>query len=684
MILTNQLGTSPSPYLKQHADNPIHWQLWDAKKIPALAGQLNRPIFLSIGYSACHWCHVMAHQTFENQQVADFLNQHFIAVKIDREEYPTIDVIYQQAIALLGIQGGWPLTIFTTPDGKPFWGGTYFPLNDQYGRPGFMRILQTLHHHWHHKNADVIDSAQELTQAMQKTSQITSRTASQINLQHINQIGVQLSNYLDHDAGGIGGAPKFPQTQQFEFMARYARMQDASDYQLVVENWLQLTLDNICLGGLYDHVGGGFYRYATDKIWLVPHFEKMLYDNALLVNLLLFTHATNPLYKNAINESLNWCMREMLHQGGGFYAALDADSDGKEGAFYLWDKDEIVAVLQQDAPAFIDAYQVTEAGNFEDKNILHQLETRNVHATNQLPADFNHAKSLLLQHREMRTRPACDNKILTDWNGLMINSFAYASMIYKNEDYQMLAEQTFDFIVNNLTRKENGLYHCYADETAYIEGRLDDYANMIDAAITLYSLTGKVNYLQHAQKWTDYVLQYFTDASGAYHMNEIGSDILINPISAIDNPVPSGNGVLAKTLFRLGVMSGQYDLIEKSDNLINAFYDESVKNFASICGLLNSYLSNQNLICFAIKTNDTLKQTVRQMILEKYQHDCVITDAEMIHEETTLYQVDNFADNSDAQDELSIIICRNRQCMLPITSLTALQEFLETDDVIDS
>ncbi len=674
--MKNILDQSPSLYLKQHADNPIHWQLW-GESIHRMAKEMNRPIFISIGYSACHWCHVMAHEVFEKPQIADFLNQHFISVKIDREEYPTIDMIYQRAISLLGIQGGWPLTIFATPDGKPFWGGTYFPLHDQYGRPGFSRIISTIQQNWQDKKQDILQSADEITNAMQEIDNV-SETYS-LSIQHVRSMAAQLSHYLDTEHGGIGNAPKFPQSQPFELLVRYAETShnDALPFDDIF-NWLKQTFDNLCLGGLYDHIGGGFYRYATDNIWLVPHFEKMLYDNALIIDLLQHYQATNPIYKNAIHESLNFFSNEMQADIGGFYTALDADSEGEEGKFYLWDKKEVQQLLGDKAKDFCQKYHITENGNFEGKNILNRLEEQTIDAD--CNDGFASEKKILWKKRTQRVPPCRDEKILTDWNGLIIQTFANASMIYHHSDYLTIAQDTYDFIINNLSHQDTGLYHCYADGTAYIDGRLDDYANMILASMILYSITGKQDYITTAKKWTDHVIKNFSHISGAYHCNKTDKDMIINPISAIDNPTPSGNAIFAKTLFRLGMITGNHDYIVKSEKLINAFSEQLLKNFPSMCGLLNAYLSNQNLYCFAMMGSEREQQNAREMILNIQPRDFIITQTSILKNNATLYGYDTkYQEDLSDNDSLEIIICQNKQCFAPIKNISDLQQFLEKE-----
>ncbi|HEX4194746.1 MAG TPA: thioredoxin domain-containing protein, partial [Stellaceae bacterium] len=436
----NALGTETSPYLQQHRDNPVHWQAWGPETLAAAKAQ-DRPILLSVGYAACHWCHVMASESFENPAIAAVMNQHFVNIKVDREERPDIDAIYMHALHMMGEQGGWPLTMFLTSDGEPFWGGTYFPPTPRYGRPGFPQVLEAIAEAYRKDKATITKNVAALRQGL--TQLAAPQNGQAIDLPMIDQVAAQLTQEIDGVHGGIGHEPKFPQSPVLELLWRAGSRGKTASRDAVL-----LTLDHIAQGGIYDHLGGGFARYSVDARWLVPHFEKMLYDNALLVEryCAAYQATQNPLYAERVAETIGWLVREMRLAEGGFASSLDADSEHVEGKFYVWSEAEIDQVLGPRAARFKEVYDVSASGNWEEHNILNRLDHlgRADDATErELAAD----RARLLTARSPRVRPGIDDKVLADWNGLMIAALTEAALVFDRDDWLDLARGAFDFVV---------------------------------------------------------------------------------------------------------------------------------------------------------------------------------------------------------------------------------------------
>ena len=479
----NRLAEETSPYLLQHADNPVHWNPWGPDAL-ARAKAENKPILLSIGYAACHWCHVMAHESFENDAIAALMNQHFVNVKVDREERPDIDTIYMQALHLMGEQGGWPLTMFLTPDGEPFWGGTYFPPTGRWGRPGFTDVLEGLAKVWRETPEKAGEAASTLRESIAGLGR--AEAGAHIPVSVNDEAAHRLAGQFDMKEGGLGTAPKFPNPSVLELLWRaYLRNGDRAARDATL-----LTLDKMSQGGIYDHLGGGYARYSTDARWLAPHFEKMLYDNAQLLDLLVaaWKETANPLYEARIRETIAWTLREMIADGGGFAATLDADSEGVEGKFYVWTEAGIDAALGADAALFKTAYDVGPGGNWEGKTILN----RN-HGAGPFDADHEarlaRCREVLLQLRAARVRPGWDDKVLADWNGLMIGAMANASAVFGEPAWLEAAETAFRFVCTAM--QEGGrLHHSHRDGRTRHAATLDDYAAMARAALALHEVTG--------------------------------------------------------------------------------------------------------------------------------------------------------------------------------------------------
>ena len=512
----NRLGEETSPYLLQHKDNPVHWQAWGPEAL-AQAKAEQKPILLSVGYAACHWCHVMAHESFESEATAALMNDLYVSIKVDREERPDLDAIYQSALALLGQQGGWPLTMFLTPDGHPFWGGTYFPPEQRWGRPGFPQVLRAIADTYHSDPDKVATNVAALQEALGKLA--LPEAGESIGPEILDRIAERLLQEVDLVHGGIGGAPKFPQMPIFELFWRAWKRGGDARYREAVD----ITLRRMCQGGIYDHLGGGFSRYATDAEWLVPHFEKMLYDNAALLDLLalVWQESRKPLYEQRIREIVAWLLREMLTPAEpiagrrAFASALDADSEGVEGKFYVWTEAEIDEVLGADAPLFKQHYDVRPEGNWEEHTILNR-SARPLLMDDATEAALAGSRAKLLARRDGRIRPGFDDKVLADWNGLMIAALARAGALFGEPAWIEAASAAFDFVRQEMT-VEGRLRHSWRLGRARHPATLDDYANMSRAALALSEATGDKRYVAAAEGWVAILdTQYWDSAGGGY------------------------------------------------------------------------------------------------------------------------------------------------------------------------
>ncbi|MCZ6481953.1 MAG: thioredoxin domain-containing protein [Alphaproteobacteria bacterium] len=578
----NTLSAETSPYLLQHKGNPVHWQPWGPGALE-LAKRTEKPIMLSVGYAACHWCHVMAHESFEDAETAALMNELFVNIKVDREERPDIDTIYQSALALLGQRGGWPLTMFLTPDGKPFWGGTYFPPVGRYGQPGFKDILRRVAELYKQEPAKISANVTALGEALAKLSQATSGGA--ITLAATDQIAERMLQDFDPINGGIGGAPKFPHVPVYKLIWRaYQRTGNEAFRDAVV-----LSLDKMCQGGIYDHLGGGFARYATDAAWLVPHFEKMLYDNAQMIDILtlVYPEAKSPLYGMRVAETVSWVLGEMVAEGGGFASTLDADSEGEEGKYYVWSAAETDDLLGPDAGRFKDAYDVTPEGNWEGKSILNRTKRPEL-GDHGHEAALTAARAILLKARQSRVRPGWDDKVLADWNGLMIAALANAGAVFAKPAWVDAARRAFGFVAANMV-KDGRLHHSHRSGLLKHTATLEDYAHMCRAALALFEVTGDDGYLTRAEGWAADVERYYLDENGGYFYTAADAqDLITRTKTAADNATPSGNGVMAGVLARLYFLTGKEAYLSAAEAVIAAFAGELERNFVPLTTLINN------------------------------------------------------------------------------------------------
>ncbi len=570
--MTNQLANESSPYLLQHADNPVEWYPWRDEALQR-ARKEDKPILLSIGYAACHWCHVMAHESFEDPQTAAFMNEHFINVKVDREERPDIDSIYMAAVVAMTGQGGWPMTVIMTPDCRPFFGGTYFPPVQRYGMPAFTQVLQGIAQAWQTQRDVVEKSAVEVTSHLRRGA-IPITTGATLDADLFDQALSNLLRTFDSKLGGFGAAPKFPPSMTLEFLLRMA-LERGDGMALTMA---ETTLKAMALGGLYDQIGGGFARYSTDERWLVPHFEKMLYDNALLARVYLHAWQVtgNPLYRRITEETLDFVARELRHEAGGFYSSYDADSEGEEGKFYVWSADEIRRELGEDAALFCAAYDVTDRGNWEGQNILNMSRPLATVAEefNMDPAEAAQrlaaARAHLYDVRTKRVWPGLDDKVLTAWNGLMLAAFAEAGVALNRPDYTAIAEQNAEFLRDTLRRVDGRLLRTWkAGSEARYNGYLEDYAYLADGLLALYQSTLDVRWFVWARELADSLLTHFIDDEdgGFFDTSDDHEDLLHRPKELQDNATPSGNAMASGVLLKLALLTGDgryWDVAEQA------------------------------------------------------------------------------------------------------------------------
>ncbi|HXE89308.1 MAG TPA: thioredoxin domain-containing protein, partial [Hyphomicrobiaceae bacterium] len=550
----------------------------------AAAKTADKPILLSVGYAACHWCHVMAHESFESADTAAVMNELFVNIKVDREERPDVDAIYMRALHSLGEQGGWPLTMFLDSEARPFWGGTYFPPAPRFGKPAFSTVLEEVARVYREEPDKVQYNAGLLVKALKERQEGGGATPD-LSTGGIAALIGPLVRAVDMRRGGLAGAPKFPQWSFFWLLWRLAiRYGHPAALQAV-----DVTLANICQGGIYDHLGGGFARYAVDDRWLVPHFEKMLYDNALLIDLMteVYRETGNELYKARIEETVAWLQREMIAEGGGFAASLDADSEGEEGKFYVWSKAEIDEVLgAEDAARFCEAYDVTAEGNWEGHSILNRLGSLELGSPDEEQA-LAAMRAKLLARRAGRVRPDWDDKVLADWNGLMIAALAQAARVFERPEWLELAKAAFEFVVTRM-EKDGRLFHAYRDGRAAAPATASDYANMIRAALRLYLVTGDADYLGVAERWLAVVDErYWAAESGGYAFTADDTpDVIVRMLGAHDDATPNANGIMISNLMALHLLTGKPRYLEWAEAIPRAFASELVRSTFGHCGLL--------------------------------------------------------------------------------------------------
>ena len=571
-MISNRLINETSPYLLQHAHNPVDWFPWGDEALQKSASE-NKPILVSIGYSACHWCHVMERESFENERVAQIMNAHFVCIKVDREERPDVDAIYMDAVHAMGVRGGWPLNVFLMPNAKPFYGLTYLPPQN------WTQLLHSVHDGFENHHADLARSAEGFAENMQfsetqKYGLVADK--SPFLVEDLDEIFEKLKSGFDLQKGGMERAPKFMMPSIYKFLLRYCAVSKNAEAQ----KHLELSLDRIALGGIYDHLGGGWARYSVDDEWFIPHFEKMLYDNGQLLSIYseAYTLTKSELYKNRVYETIAWLRREMLGPEGGFYAALDADSEGVEGKFYVWTQAELQAALGDDFGWFATLYQVSEAGNWEHGlNHLHLTDTPENTArkrgiwTEDFTEKYQQALAKLLTVRAPRVRPGLDNKILASWNGLVLKGLTDAYRAFGDESFRTLALQNAQFLKQKMTQNAQ-LYHTYkANQTGQTKGFLEDYAAVIDGYLGLYQISFDETWLHEVARLTQYVLENFYDPTDEFFFftDRHGEALIARKKEIFDNVIPSSNSQMAHNLYVAGMLLGHSDWIDRADLLLS-------------------------------------------------------------------------------------------------------------------
>ena len=665
----NRLAAETSPYLLQHQDNPVDWWPWGPEAL-AQAKRSNRPILLSVGYAACHWCHVMAHESFEDEPTAQVMNELFVNIKVDREERPDIDQIYMAALHHLGEHGGWPLTMFLTPDGEPIWGGTYFPKTSRYGKPAFVDVLREIARLFREEPARIERNRTALMERL-ATAARPAGTAT-IGRDELDNAARQLGGLIDPVNGGTSGAPKFPQAALFECLWRAGLRTGDARYFAAVE----ITLDHICEGGIYDHLGGGFARYSVDERWLVPHFEKMLYDNAQLLELLAiaYRHTGKDLYRRRADETVGWLEREMTTEQGAFCASLDADSEGEEGKFYVWSYNEVIRQLGiEDGEFFARHYDVTPAGDFEGHNILNRLKPLPRDDTDE--ARLMGLREKLLSVRALRVRPGLDDKVLADWNGLMIAALANAGSMRDEPRWLELASRAFDFVADSMARSDR-LGHSWRQGKLKFPGLASDYAAMIRAALALHEATGRARFLDHALRWQRALDRDYVNAqTGAYYLTAADAEgLVIRPAATTDEATPNHNAVAAQNLIRLAVLSGDDAWRDKADRLIAAVAPLIAENLYMHMAMLNAIdlrLRGAEIVVTGQSAGaDALLAAARRL----QPLDRIVLHAPSAE---ALPDKHPARDKLNAAREPQAFVCVGETCSLPITDASALPEAID-------
>ncbi|MFQ3580695.1 MAG: thioredoxin domain-containing protein [Chloracidobacterium sp.] len=680
----NRLISETSPYLLQHAHNPVDWYPWGEEALSRARAE-DKPILLSIGYSACHWCHVMEHECFENPEIAALMNELFINIKVDREERPDLDTIYMNAVQIMTGRGGWPLTMFLTPSGEPFYGGTYFPPEDRGRMPGFPRILRSVADAYRQRREEVTQSIADITAELRRMHEPLGG-AGDLSPQLLNDAYRRLATRFDHVHGGFGGAPKFPNSMALSFLLRYWR----TTGELHAIEMVELSLDKMASGGIYDHLGGGFHRYSTDDHWLVPHFEKMLYDNALLARTYLeaWQATGKPRYRQVVEETLDYVIREMTAPDGGFYATQDADSEGEEGKFFVWTPAEISTLLGKEDAALVCRYfDVTDEGNFEGtgRTVLSTpLSIEALARLKNLPPEaleavLARAKAILFEARERRVKPGRDDKRLAAWNGLMLYAFARAAAVLGRDDYRAVAERNAAFVLGTM-RRDGILYRSHKDGQNKFPGYQEDYACYAEGLLALYEATGCVTYFRAARELTDALLAQFDDPQGGalFFTGDRHEQLITRVKDVFDNATPSGNSVAVEVMLRLAVLTGERRYRERAENILRTLSGSLSKmpsGFGQLLGALDFYLASTKEIVIVGPPAAPATLALRQVIEETFRPHRVLAlvapdDAEHGRE------VALAAQRVMQDGQPTAYVCQNFTCQSPVTSPEALRSQL--------
>jgi uncharacterized protein YyaL (SSP411 family) len=660
----NRLARETSPYLLQHADNPVDWYPWGDEAL-ARAREEDKPILLSVGYAACHWCHVMEHESFEDDETASLMNERFVCVKVDREERPDVDGLYMEAIVALTGHGGWPLTAFLTPDGRPFWGGTYFPPEPRHGLPSFRQVLSAIADAFAGRRGDLDRQADVLTEAIRDAS-ARAPSAEPLTEGLVSAALVALGHAFDPVNGGFGGAPKFPPHSTVELLLRLAHGH-GSDEALAMA---RLTLDRMAAGGIHDQLGGGFHRYAVDAVWLVPHFEKMLYDNALLARAYLHAWVLTgeERYREVAEGTLDYLLRDLLLPEGGFASAQDADTAGEEGTTYTWTPEEIHAVLPpEDADAALRRYGVTDGGNFEGRTVLHLADER--------AAVSPEARRRLLEARAEREQPLRDDKALAAWNGLALAALAEAGRRLERSDYLEAAERLAAFLLGALSSPDGGLYRSARDGRATIPGYLDDYAAVAAGLLELYTATGNLGRLEEARRLALLAVERFEDPErGGFFQSPPGSGLVARRKELDDNPTPSGNALLAEVLVRLARLYGE-DELERTAvgalRLSHPLLERAPAAVGSLLSVLDLHFATPRELALVGPPGEPATEALRRAILAPFDPNAVFAFAAG-PDDPALERVPLLAGKGLVDGRPAVYVCERFACRAPATSADAL------------
>jgi uncharacterized protein len=666
--MANRLAQETSPYLLQHRDNPVDWYPWGEEALNRARDE-DRPILLSVGYSACHWCHVMAHESFEDPETAAYMNEHFVNIKVDREERPDVDALYMEAVQTISGQGGWPMTVFLDPEGVPFYGGTYFPPDDSRGMPSFRMVMEAVVDAFESKRDEIKQRAPQMRARLAAIGQVEPTDSPQAVM--LDEAIERLQMAADRERGGFGAAPKFPPASAIELLLARGETEVP-----------ELTLDAMLAGGIYDQIGGGFARYAVDAAWQVPHFEKMLYDNALLAR--AYLHGWQVLgherYRRICEETLDWALREMRGPEGGFYSAFDADSEGEEGRFYVWTPEEIRAALgdgesggikfaPQQVEDLIHHYGVTEAGNFEGRNILHLAGGTG----GPEPEGLDEMRQALYEARAKRVWPGLDDKRLTAWNALMIGALAEAGAVLGREDYLDAARACADFAWTEMRDEEGALLRTYKDGRAHLKAYLEDHAFLLEALLTLYEASFETAWFERANELADTLLARFADSErGGFFSTADDHESLIARRKEIgDHPIPSGNSAAAFGLLRLGALSGERSYEQAAEGVFRLFSDSASKHpeaFAHLLRAIDFQLSPTKEVALVGADLTELVATVRA----EHRPHLVLAGGPSGAETPAL-----LANRAAVDDRSAAYVCENFACRQPVTDPAALRKILD-------
>ena len=679
---TNELIHETSPYLLQHAHNPVDWHAWKPEVFEK-AKEENKPILVSIGYSTCHWCHVMERESFEDPSVASLMNELFVNIKVDREERPDVDMIYMEAVQVLSGSGGWPLNCFLLPDGRPFFGGTYFPPDERYGRASWRHVLLNISKAYHEKPSMVKEQAEKLTRAIQSNERrfISTIEAGEQKDDHqtdLSGLFSKLRDQFDMKNGGFGSAPKFPQTKSIDLLLSLYYFEDNRQ---ALEHAI-FSLKKMMEGGIYDHLRGGFSRYATDAAWLIPHFEKMLYDNALLLRSLadLFRITKDPSVETTIRETVEFIFSELQHREGGYFSALDADSEGVEGKFYVWSKEEIDSVLGSESELFCDIYGVSEHGNWEETNILNLEESVNDYC-NRLGLDeksiferLERNKLRLLEIRNTRIRPGLDDKILLSWNALLVTALAEAGAALGENKYLTQAINDMSVLKNYFYKQDGRLWHSFKKGVASIEGMLDDYAFLIESNIALFIATQDENYLTEAKQLASLTIENFYDESDGlfFFTSDLQKDIILRKKELFDNATTSGNAVMCRNLMYLGIIFDESSFSNKASKMLKSV-GRSIRLYPSSFGYWAKNLLLDRYGIEEIVLTGSNKADIHDKILKDYSAGRIIMQLSKEKENWPMLL------NKEDSEETLIYLCKGYNCFRPVSDLKELHALLKNN-----